>query len=184
MASSNRYQPKKLLYVSRLPDLGSLPGLPATAHLFDSEYLKRDDQFLALRLTQEERRNRLVAQHRDKDRTRAQGGNDSMLDADATLDLDDEGVEDEVAAATGDQDFFPGNDVIVIHPGSQNLRIGFASDALPKTVPMVIARKWKCNEWEEGTRDEIPKRIKAKDGSEVPPRQMFGDEASLLSVSR
>lgn len=159
------------------------PCLPPSINsdTLDSEYLKRDDQFLALRLTQEERRNRLAAQHRDKDRARAQGANDSMLDADATMDLDDEAAEDEAVAATGDQDFFPGTDVIVIHPGSQNLRIGFASDALPKTIPMVIARKWECNEWEEKPRVEIPKRIQAKDGSEVPPRQIFGDEVSVLS---
>lgn len=39
-----------------------------------------------------------------------------------------------------------GSKIIVIHPGSQNLRIGLANDALPKTVPMVIARKWRESE--------------------------------------
>ena len=33
-----------------------------------------------------------------------------------------------------------GAKVIVIHPGSRNLRIGFASQTFPHTVPMVIAR--------------------------------------------
>lgn len=33
-----------------------------------------------------------------------------------------------------------GSDVIVIHPGHQNLRIGFASSSLPITVPNVISR--------------------------------------------
>ncbi|KAF7727077.1 actin-like protein arp8 [Apophysomyces ossiformis] len=33
------------------------------------------------------------------------------------------------------------NDTIVIHPGSRNLRIGRASEAFPKTVPHVIARR-------------------------------------------
>ena len=33
-----------------------------------------------------------------------------------------------------------GSKVIVIHPGSRNLRIGLASETFPHTVPMVIAR--------------------------------------------
>jgi actin-related protein 8 len=33
--------------------------------------------------------------------------------------------------------------VIIIHPGSRSLRIGRASEAFPKTVPHVIARKMK-----------------------------------------
>ncbi|KAI9028212.1 hypothetical protein CLU79DRAFT_832623 [Phycomyces nitens] len=56
-----------------------------------------------------------------------------------------------------DVTYFPGNkagaaaimpnakeewtDTIVIHPGSRNLRIGLASEAFPKTVPHVIARR-------------------------------------------
>ena len=97
-----------------------------------------------------------------------------------TLDMDDEG--DDAAGAPGDQDFLPGNNVIVIHPGSQNLRIGFANDALPKSVPMVIARKWKCNESEEAGGDPAPKRIKLSDGAELSPRQAFGEEVSMMSV--
>jgi actin-related protein 8 len=99
-----------------------------------------------------------------------------MVDADATMDIDEEVGEEDAAAPPGDQEFFSGDDVIVIHPGSQNLRVGFASDALPKTVPMAIARQWKCNEWEERGGVEIPKRLKSDDGSEIPPRQMFGEE--------
>ncbi|KAG0173952.1 actin-like protein arp8 [Apophysomyces sp. BC1034] len=59
--------------------------------------------------------------------------------------------------ARSDTTYFPGNkagseaiapdadeewrDTIVIHPGSRNLRIGCASEAFPKTVPHVIARR-------------------------------------------
>lgn len=32
-----------------------------------------------------------------------------------------------------------GSDIVVIHPGSRNLRIGLASDIYPKTIPFVIA---------------------------------------------
>ncbi|KAI9256290.1 hypothetical protein EDC94DRAFT_523256 [Helicostylum pulchrum] len=34
-------------------------------------------------------------------------------------------------------------DTIIIHPGSRNLRLGFASEAFPKCVPHVIARRFK-----------------------------------------
>ena len=142
------------------------------------EYLKRDDQILPLRLTQEERRNRLANQHRDKDRARAlNGAND---DLDMSIDVDDEG--EEAGTGPGDQDFLSGNNVIVIHPGSQNLRIGFANDALPKSVPMVIARKWKCNESEEAGGDPAPKRVKLSDGNEPIPSQLFGEEVSVIMM--
>ncbi|KAI9270798.1 hypothetical protein BDA99DRAFT_433986 [Phascolomyces articulosus] len=61
-----------------------------------------------------------------------------------------------------DATYFPGNkagsdaiapnpeeewrDTIVIHPGSRNLRIGRSSEAFPKTVPHVIARRMKIND--------------------------------------
>ncbi|KAI8391391.1 uncharacterized protein BYT42DRAFT_509384 [Radiomyces spectabilis] len=35
-------------------------------------------------------------------------------------------------------------DTIIIHPGSRNLRIGLASEAFPRTVPHVIARRMKA----------------------------------------
>ena len=94
------------------------------------------------------------------------------------MDLDEDGGMDDMAGASADQDFLSANNVIVIHPGSQNLRIGFANDAIPKSVPMVIARKWKCNESEEGNGDPLPKRIKLSDDSEPRPSQMFGPEVS------
>jgi actin-related protein len=37
------------------------------------------------------------------------------------------------------------NTVVVIHPGSLNLRIGRASDTFPVTIPHCIARKRKDN---------------------------------------
>ena len=69
---------------------------------------------------------------------------------------------------------YSGAKVIVIHPGSQNLRIGLASDALAKTVPMVIARKWEVNESEN--LEPKPKRFKADDGSDLEPEKMFGQD--------
>ena len=88
---------------------------------------------------------------------------------------DDVGMEDAGELLTG-QDAL-GSKVIVIHPGSQNLRIGLASDALPKTVPMAIARKWEVSESEEEGGEPSPKRRKTEDGIQTEPEIMFGDEA-------
>ena len=103
------------------------------------------------------------------------------------MDVDDEAGLDELAAgaengaagagAMGDVDL-SGSKVIVIHPGSQNIRLGLASDALPKSVPMVIARKWPCNESEEGGTEAMPRRAKLEDGSYQQPEKMFGLEVS------
>ena len=91
------------------------------------------------------------------------------------MDLDEEPALDENGEAVEDQEA-SGSKVIVIHPGSQNLRIGLASDALPKSIPMVIARKWKCNESEEGNGEPVPKRQKLDDGSYPDPEKQFGQE--------
>lgn len=71
-----------------------------------------------------------------------------------------------------------GSKVIVMHLGSQNLRIGLASGALPKTLPMVIARKAKSNESEE-REEPKPKRLKLDDGSPMEPEKMFGPEVRV-----
>ena len=135
------------------------------------EYLKRDEQILPLRLLLEERRNQMITQAKDQDRARARGGDG---DLDMTMDIDEEGGED-VSGGQGTS----GAKVIVIHPGSQNLRIGFGSDAIPKTVPMVIARKAKQNESEENGGEPSPKRIKLDDGSYPEPEKMFPPEVCI-----
>jgi actin-related protein 8 len=72
-----------------------------------------------------------------------------------------------------------GSKVIVLHLGSQNLRIGLASDALPKTVPMVIARKSAKNESEDGV-EPRPKRVKLSGDEEEQPEKQFGPEVRSL----
>lgn len=119
----------------------------------------------------------MTAKARDRDRELALTNPNEALPSGADLDMDDDaGMEDAGEPLTG-QDAL-GSKVIVIHPGSQNLRIGLASDALPKTVPMVIARKWDMNESEEDGGEPSPKRRKTGGGSQMEPEQMFGDEAS------
>ena len=133
-----------------------------------TEYLKRDDQILAFRLQQEEARNRMTKQAKDRDRALAQG-KPVGPDGDVEMDEDQEEGEDEAHS---------GSKTIVIHIGSQNMRIGLASDALPKTVPMVIAKKAEKSESEEGDGEPKPKRLKLDDGSLAEPEKMFGDQVS------
>ena len=137
-----------------------------------TEYLKRDDQILAFRLQQEEARNRMTKQAKDRDRALAQG-KPVGPDGDVEMDDDQEEAEDEAHS---------GSKTIVIHIGSQNMRIGLASDALPKTVPMVIAKKAERSESEEGDGEPKPKRLKLDDGSLTEPEKMFGDQVSLYHV--
>ncbi|KAI4206829.1 MAG: hypothetical protein LQ346_000891 [Caloplaca aetnensis] len=136
-----------------------------------TEFLKRDDQILPLRLQQEERRNRMTTNAKDRDRALAQfkPGEAPMPDMD--MDLDEEVGMDE---ATGSEAF--GSKTIVLHPGSQNLRIGLASDAIPRTVPMVIARRRETNESEEDGGEPKPKRMKYDDGVTMEPEKVFGEE--------
>ena len=90
------------------------------------------------------------------------------------MDVDDEAGLDDIA--DDEDEGLTGSKVIVIHPGSHYLRLGLASDALPKSVPMVVARKSKCNESEEGDSEPTPKRKKLDDGSFAQPEKMFAPE--------
>jgi len=142
-----------------------------------TEYLKRDDQILPLRLLQEERRNRMTAKAKDRDRELAGANANDPAPSGVDIDMDDEaGMEDGGEPLTG-QDAL-GSKVIVIHPGSQNLRIGLASDALPKTLPMVIARRWEMSESEENKGEPSPKRRRTDDGTQLEPEKMFGEDFS------
>ncbi|RFU33520.1 hypothetical protein B7463_g2794, partial [Scytalidium lignicola] len=128
-----------------------------------TEYMKRDDQVLALRLQNEANRDRMIRTAKDKDRALARTGN-----TDVPLPIDGE-LEDE---ETGPGDEFDTSKIIVIHPGSQNLRIGLASDALPKTIPMSLALKYPVTESQQY--EPLPKRQKT--GDNVSPEEEFGEE--------
>lgn len=113
---------------------------------------------------------------KDRDRLLSQAKPDDLPAAgEADIDIDDDAGIDESGGMLSGQDAL-GSKVIVIHLGSQNLRIGLASDALPKTVPMVIARKWKHCESEQSGGEPKPKRLTSEDGSELEPEKMFGDD--------
>ncbi|KAF2724499.1 actin-related protein, ARP8 class [Polychaeton citri CBS 116435] len=129
-----------------------------------TDFLKRDDQILALRLQQDERFEQRKKAAVDADRARANGGDGMELPV-ADPDLDEDVVMND---AEGE---FYGSKTVVIHPGSQNLRLGLATDALPKTIPMVIARRAQASEAEEG--EPKPKRLKLDN---APPEEWFGEE--------
>ncbi|KAF2097091.1 actin-like ATPase domain-containing protein [Rhizodiscina lignyota] len=128
-----------------------------------TEYLKRDEQYLALRTQDEERKESMKRDAINEDKARSGiDVNGNVVDDDAML---------RVVEAHGSK-------IIVIHPGSQNLRVGVANDALPKTVPMVIARQARQNESEENGGEPEPKRLKTDDGEWEEPERMFGEEFS------
>ncbi|KAF4121136.1 actin-related protein 8 [Geosmithia morbida] len=106
-----------------------------------TDYMKRDDQVLALRVQNDANRDKLVQSAKDRDRALSKQPNGEL-----PLPVPDLAPEDE-GAATPAAAIDPSK-IIVIHPGSQNLRIGFASDALPRTVPMVLATKFPQTESE------------------------------------
>lgn len=139
------------------------------------EYLKRDDQILVLRLQNEENRSRMTKAARDKDRALAHSAANEQPGVEADVDMDDQGVADEGSGTSSDPEA-NGSKVIVIHPGSQNLRIGLASDALPKTVPMIIARKSRENESEGKTIEPRPKRRKVDEESSEESQKHFDDD--------
>ncbi|KAL2012690.1 hypothetical protein VTN00DRAFT_215 [Thermoascus crustaceus] len=155
-------------------ELSSWPQIaPINQKNYYTDYLKRDDQLLAFRLQNEENRNRMAKTAKDRDRALAMGKTNELGEPDTEMDGDTamEDTEETPTEALGSK-------VIVMHVGSQNLRIGLASDALPKTVPMVIARKSAVSESEEEGVEPKPKRLKLDDGELMEPEKMFGPEFS------
>ncbi|KAM4057099.1 actin domain-containing protein [Hirsutella rhossiliensis] len=107
---------------------------PINQKNYYTDYMKRDDQVLALRLQSDATRDRLVQTARDRDRLLSKPANGEL-----PLPVPDLAEEDGATTPSGAVD--PSR-IIVIHPGSQNLRIGFASDALPKTIPMTLGTRF------------------------------------------
>jgi actin-related protein 8 len=138
---------------------------PTNTGLSRREYMKRDDQILPLRLQAEANRERMIRTAKDRDRALARTGN-TDVPGPAPDDLDF-GVDD---AGADSNDGLDASKIIIIHPGSQYMRIGFASDALPKTVPMVTGMKWSRTE-----SDQYEARPRRED-YEAAPEQQFGEE--------
>lgn len=135
---------------------------PLNQKNYYTEFMKRDDQILPVRLQNEANRDRMVQSAKNKDRALARTG-DTEVPNPTEGDLDNDGAED---------DGLDPSKIIVIHVGSQNMRIGLASDALPKTIPMCIAYEYPMTETE--IYEALPKRQKLNSS----PDQQFGDEFS------
>lgn len=134
-----------------------------------TEYMKRDDQILPIRLQAELNRDRMIRNAKDRDRILARTG-----DADVPVVNNVEGdPEDEDGGAN---DGIDPSKIIVVHVGSQNLRIGFASDALPRTIPMAIALKAKCTE------SDAAKPLPMRQNLEGAPEELFGEDFSRKFV--
>lgn len=113
---------------------------------------------------------------KDRDRALAMSKSNDLGISEADADADGDTNMDEAEETPTET---VGSKVIVIHVGSQNLRIGLSSDALPKTIPMVIARKAATSESEDHE-EPYPKRLKLDDGTEMEPEKMFGPEVHFL----
>ncbi|KAK9368878.1 hypothetical protein V1509DRAFT_621752 [Lipomyces kononenkoae] len=101
-----------------------------------TEYLKRDDQAMILRQLAED----LARAKEPKEKEDLKHNEDEM-------DIDDKDEQEEEAY---------GSKVIVIHPGSRNIRIGLASDPYPTTIPNVIAHKMSPIEVEQANNASPP----------------------------
>lgn len=138
-----------------------------------SEFLKRDDQILALRLQQDERLDQRKRAAVDMDRRRAQAAQQGLPFTEPDADIDEDVPMDDMMSDNY------GSKTIVIHIGSQNMRLGLATDALPKTVPMVIARKSKQTEAEDS--EPQPKRMKLD--PDAPSEEWFGEDVRMKSTA-
>lgn len=100
-----------------------------------ADYLKKDEQAMLIRNW----RNEKNLQTQSKDPSKANNASEAKKttngDDDDDDDDDDDNEGEEGAPGKGSM----GHDTIVIHPGSQLMRIGRATDGLPNSVPMVIA---------------------------------------------
>lgn len=108
---------------------------------------------------------------KDKDRALAHA-NRPEIAGDNEVDVEEELARLETEDVEKD---YSGSRVIVIHPGSQNLRIGLASDALPKTLPMVVARKWDHSESEGKEGEARPRRMARDADGNTDPKELFGE---------
>ena len=103
----------------------------------------------------------------DVDRARAYGAQEGVPYGEPDPDLDED-------VAMDDSSDNYGSKTIVIHIGSQNLRLGLATDALPRTVPMVIAKK--SHRTEAEVCEPRPKRLRM---DEDAPEELFGEDVCL-----
>lgn len=110
-----------------LPSTGLFqPMLLINQKNYSSDYLKKDEQVFALRERKVLRNNTQVS---------------SMANTPDVSDLKKENGQAEMNEANGDEDIdlSDANTTLVIHPGSNSLKIGFAKDETPLVIPACVA---------------------------------------------
>jgi actin-related protein 8 len=136
--------------------LSSWPVInPINQKNYYTEYLKRDEQYLAFRGDDPGHQAQQAEAAAAAAAPKPQDGTGTPAEA---MDVDGEDLGE--GAEQGEP---LGSKTVILHPGSQNLRIGFGSDALPKTVPMVIARRSEVNESEMEGAEPRPRRHPSED---------------------
>ncbi|OLL24237.1 putative actin-related protein 8 [Neolecta irregularis DAH-3] len=142
----------------------SVPAIPAINQKnYYTEYLKKDDQFWVNRKILAD-----LAEENARKAKKTEGNQDVAKSVQDDLPMEDEDDEDSTVNEQA------GSRIIVIHPGSRNLRIGLASDAFPKTVPNVIARRVDPNTDPKDS-EIVPKRINPDN-----PEGMFGESFEAI----
>lgn len=134
-----------------------------------ADYLKKDEQAMLIRNW----RNEKNVQTQNKDPLKASSSDPKKTangDDDDDDDDDDDNDGEDGAPGKGSM----GHDTIVIHPGSQVMRIGRATDGLPHSVPMVIAVPNNAKELEYPV---IPERETYEDGEFD-----FGEQFNAVKV--
>ena len=116
-----------------------------------SSYTVKETQKLRLRTPKAaEDRAQSVADDTDDDTVSARMDLDEItavtsvadsFDALGQEEEDEDEAAEQVEISKGPDLLKEGSDVIVIHPGSAHLRLGFGSSILPRTIPHMIARK-------------------------------------------
>ncbi|AQZ16677.1 ARP8 (YOR141C) [Zygosaccharomyces parabailii] len=110
-----------------LPSTGLFqPMLLINQKNYSSDYLKKDEQVFALRERKVLRNNTQVS---------------SMANTPDVADLKKENGQAELNETNGDEDIdlSDANTTLVIHPGSDSIKIGFAKDETPMVIPACVA---------------------------------------------
>lgn len=114
-----------------------------------TDYLKKDDQVYVLR------ERKILRLSQSKKAKQLETSSTPALDDDVDADDDEEDDEEQEGGENVDR---AGQRVVVIHPGSKNIRIGLGSDVYPKSFPFVLAvpgTPQKNNDTDELTEEQL-----------------------------
>lgn len=99
-------------------------------------------------------------------------------DASINIDDDDDDLDAEHVQAEAAENS-PAHRTIVIHPGSNNLRLGRATDLFPITLPNVIARRAKKLAPQSQARSDLTNAMRATDASTSNPSKSIDMDVEM-----